>query len=208
MPSRDSNGRALGTTGRNPYNIGLPKIHTGQPLTANPINQIANVVDKVTIRSGVGYRVKQSSNGTTLEFDQPDTYSVEISPLTPQSFTVKNQNIASITAGTVNGIVPKINGAYIDASPTPTITLTQNGYILLQVTRTAGQFFPSDVSIIFSTTNLQSTDTVGYFPLGSVVINTKANPVYAAITPLNGGNMVVNRLKAGANTSVWYWNIL
>lgn len=55
---------------RIPSTTGLPRVSRGMNISPNHINGMAEGIDKVTLRKGVGYTFKQTSGGTMLNITQ------------------------------------------------------------------------------------------------------------------------------------------
>jgi hypothetical protein len=128
-------------------------------------------------------------------------------PTGPLFCIYKGNQKYSVTPGTVNRIVPMIGSVFLDASTRPELTITATGYICIKLTHVAGTFFPRTATIVFVTgsTTPGDTETEGYYPLAKInVTGTGSSATYETII-LSYGNLVCNRLKAGANTAIWYW---
>jgi hypothetical protein len=158
------------------------------------------------IQPGVGYTFDSSSKGFT--FDTSDQFpSIEVTEYRPLYVTNAGGNKFEVSPGTVNRIVPKIGSVYLDASEKPQVTVTASGYICVMLTHETDSFFPRTATIVFHAGSVTpgDTETTGYWPLAKVnVTETEAGTQYETIT-FSYGNLVCNRLKAGANTAVWYW---
>lgn len=110
----------------------------------------------------------------------------------------------AVTPGQVNGFVPKINGNYLDEIPARQLTVSGTGRILVKVTATPSNFFPSDCEVIFvsGTNTPPDTDNVGYRHIATVNF-VGGTP---AVVQLVSGNLLVNRFKMGQSGAVWAWN--
>ena len=219
MPNYPHAKRPGGSSGRNPFNVGLPKAHTGQYITADHINNLAAGIDKITLRSGDGYRVKTNSNGTTLELNYPDQGTNLPKPL--YVYVINDKSNASpwqayISPGLVNQTIPKIGQYYIDQTLTDgnsvMLEITKpSSYILVKATHVAGTFFPNNVEIIINETIPDNTNLIGYYPLAKLTQNTykSGSKTFVSTTSvqLSYGNLVVNRLKAGTNSATWWWDV-
>lgn len=158
------------------------------------------------IQPGSGYGFTSSGYGFTINAENPFPPDVE-SEYRPLFCTYNGTNKYLISPGTVNRIVPKIGSIYLDAPTKPELTVTANGYICVMLTHEADSFFPRTASIIHhpGAATPGDTETEGYYPLAKVnITETEAGTQYETII-LSYGNLVCNRLKAGANTAVWYW---
>tara|TARA_R110000868_G_scaffold282274_1_gene542520 strand:- start:9 stop:500 length:492 start_codon:yes stop_codon:yes gene_type:complete len=159
------------------------------------------------IQPGVGYTFDSSSSGFTIDASDPFP-SVElrnaIVPLTPSIA----EDVVSIFPGLVNRYIPTIDGEYIDKTPRPTLTITAAGYILAKATYVPDTFFPRNAEIIFEEgdTPPEDTDSESYYPLAYVASIEGSSPASYSLTIFVQGNLVVNRLKAGASIATWWWS--
>lgn len=134
-------------------------------------------------------------------------------PFTVDLYEKDGAKYFSIWAGTVNRIVPKMNSEYLDASPPPdSLPITGEGYVAIKCTYVEATFFPRTAEVIFiAGANLdgwEDTETESYFPVAKInVTGSGAGAVYSVIQ-LSSSNLVVNRLKSGDNSAVWWWDEL
>jgi hypothetical protein len=127
-------------------------------------------------------------------------------PLKPFEVSVTKEGSVwkvAVHPGTVNQIVPKISGKYLDEYPSPLLTVNGAGRILLKATHQANKWFPRDVEVVFESgqTVPEDTETVGYYQIASVAV-VSSNYV---VTQLTTGNKLVNRFKMGAAGAYWAW---
>lgn len=156
------------------------------------------------IQPGGGYGFTSTGYGFSINTNQPfDLTPSSDGPLTP----FLNVDKVTITPGTVNRYVPKIGSVFIDATATPEITVTGEGYILVSVSYEVNKFFPRTAEIVFNAgaTVPADTNTVGYYPLAKI---NSASGTFSLVRLSPIGNLIVNRLKAGASTATWYWDII
>lgn len=158
------------------------------------------------IQPGNGYGFTSSGYGFSINAGSPfnDPEQGEYRPL---FCSYNGTNKYLISPGTVNRIVPKIGSVYLDASTKPELTIPSSGYICVMLTHEVDSFFPRTATIVFHAGSVTpgDTETTGYWPLAKVnVTETEEGTKYETI-PFSYGNLVCNRLKAGANTAVWYW---
>ena len=113
-------------------------------------------------------------------------------------------NKAYVTAGTVNGVVPKIDGKYLDSSPRPEITVSGNGLFLLKATKQTGTFFPKEVSVVFNSGFTVPPDTVndGYLQIAKVESVNGG----LVVSQTSTGNKLLNRTQMGESNSWWAWS--
>jgi hypothetical protein len=178
----------------------------GQPISASALNKLGTAADSAQTVMSNDFTFFAGNNGTGYGLPQEVYVGVGLNPLDPQI----NGDKVTITPGTVNRYIPKIGTKYIDESPPPELTVTDNGYILVKVTYEANKFFPRTAEIVFLAvaTPPVDTNTESHYPLAKVVKTLVEGVTYYSLTGvgvLNNSNLAVNRLKAGANTATWWW---
>jgi len=160
---------------------------------------------KTHIDSGAGYSVNNVGNSVSLSIDSQIQYYPDI-PLSVQTVT---ESKVSIIPGSVNQLIPTVGGTYIDAIPRPTISVSASGYIILEVSRVAGQPFPNNPIIYWSATIPSDTTSKGYFNLASVTITGSPTTGYGlAINNYRSpyiGAVSVGRQTVATNASYYWW---
>jgi hypothetical protein len=160
---------------------------------------------KSYIDSGAGYSVNNVGNSVSLSIDSQIQYYPDV-PLSVQS---SGESTVSVIPGSVNQLIPKVNGVYIDAIPRPTITVSASGYIILRVVRVAGQPFPNTPTIYWSATIPADDTTYGHFNLASVTVTgTAATGLGLAINNYRSpyiGAVSVGRQKFGGVATYHWW---
>lgn len=155
-----------------------------------------------SIQPGYGYTVTNWGGGaSSLSIDDPV---VQIYPDVPLTVQKVGADKVYIVPGTVNNIVPKVDGTYIDALPRPTITVSASGYIILRVVRVANQPFPNTPTIYYNATIPSDTTTYGHFALASVTVTSGALTVASFRSPLIGA-VHVSRASFDFNTNYYWW---
>jgi hypothetical protein len=158
------------------------------------------------IQPGIGYNFDSSKSGFTLDTSDPfpsrDLFGRN-EPLTPGIAGDK----VTIIPGTVNRYVPKIGADYIDKVPAPTLTVSDEGYVLVKVTHLTGKFFPRTAEIVFQAVDTppEDTENESYFILARVTKTTETSPQGYVLQIFSSGSLAVNRLKAGNNMATWWW---
>jgi len=160
---------------------------------------------KSYIDSGAGYSVNNVGNSVSLSIDSQIQFYPDI-PLSVQSVT---ESKVSIIPGSVNQLIPTVDGTYIDAIPRPTITVSASGYIILRVVRVAGQPFPNTPTIYWSATIPADTTSYGHFNLASVTVTgTAATGLGLAINNYRSpyiGAVSVGRQTIATNAGYYWW---
>jgi len=159
-----------------------------------------------SIQPGDGYTVNNFGKAASLSIDSTKQIYPNV-PLTVQKGAGSDK--VYIVPGTVNQLVPKIDGTYIDASPRPTITLSASGYIILRVERVANQPFPNNPIIYYNATIPADTTTYGHFALASVTKTGSAATGYSYSiasfrSPLIGA-VHVSRASFSSGVNHYWW---
>jgi hypothetical protein len=158
------------------------------------------LVNAVFIQPGDGYTLTQSLGGASLAIDPQFPFKVRSQF---QVYENQNEGVAAISVwpGTVNGVVPKLGGQYIDATPIPKLNIPGNGYVYLTVTRVSGQAFPKMVDINFATAVPADTFNTGNLAIASVTKVGGSLKISQLITT----SMIVSRQAYGQTDAVFYW---
>ena len=181
----------------------------GQPIMASDLNKLAGAASGAQTMMSNDVTFFAGGNGTCYGLPQEVVQGDTMNPLDP----VISGDKVTITPGTVNRYIPKIGTNYIDETPQPTITVTDNGYILVKATYEVNKFFPRNAECVFLAvaTPPADTNTESYYPLARVVKTTSGGVDSYSLTGVgffNNGNLVVNRLKAGNNIATWWWDVV
>jgi hypothetical protein len=160
---------------------------------------------KTSINSGVGYSVNNIGNSISLSIDNQTQWYPDI----PLSVQPSGSGKVYIVPGSVNQLIPTVSGTYIDASPRPTISVSASGYIILEVSRVAGQPFPNSPVIYYSATIPSDTTSKGYFNLASVTVTgSPATGLGLAINNYRSpyiGAVSVGRQTIATNAGYYWW---
>ena len=158
-----------------------------------------------SIQPGDGYTVTNFGKAASLSIDSTK----QIYPSIPLSVNKYGTNKVTIIPGSVNQLIPKVNGVYVDAIPRPKITVSASGYIILRVVRVAGQPFPNTPTIYWSATIPADDTTYGHFNLASVTVTgTAATGLGLAINNYRSpyiGAVSVGRQKFGGVATYHWW---
>lgn len=178
----------------------------GQPIMATDLNKLAASASGAQTMMSNDITYFGGTTGTCYGLPQEVYIAGSLNPLDP---SISGDKV-TIVPGTVNRYIPKIGSNYIDATPAPTITVTDNGYILVKVTYEVNKFFPRTAEIVFLAvaTPPADTNTESHYPLAKVVKTTSGGVDSYSLTGVgffNNSNLAVNRLKAGANMATWWW---
>ncbi len=175
----------------------------GQPISATSLNKLATAADAARTMMSNDFTFFSNTDGVSYGLPQEIVQGVGLNPLDPEISGDK----VTINPGTVNRYIPKIGSKYIDESPPPQLTVTDNGYVLVKVTYEANKFFPRTAEIVFLAvaTPPADTNTESYWPLAKVIKTVVDSTTTYSLQYFSNGNLAVNRLKAGANTATWWW---
>lgn len=178
----------------------------GQPIYASTLNSMATCADKSRTMPSNDLVFNAGVGGTAYSLGQSVYYSPTANPLDPNLSDDK----VSIVIGTVNRYIPKIGTHYIDEVPAPQLTVNDSGYVMVKATYEVNKFFPRNAEIVFQAvpTPPVDTDTESYYPLGKVTKTTVGETSTYSMQIFQNGNLIVNRLKAGASTATWWWTVI
>ena len=160
-----------------------------------------------SIQPGDGFTVNNWGGGaSSLSIDNPP---VQFYPDVPLTVLSAGLGKVYIIPGSVNQLIPTVGGAYIDATPRPTITVSANGYIILRVVRVANQPFPNNPIIYYNATIPADTTTYGHFALASVTMSGSEATGYSVSvasfrSPLIGA-VHVSRASFDTGTNYYWW---
>lgn len=150
------------------------------------------------LQPGVGYNFTSDARSFSLSIDTPGR---KRTPLEVYSNAQSSTQAAvSVQPGSVNGLIPTIGGAYLDATPVPTLAVGASGYIYVKATRVSGSPFPATVEILFGTTVPNDTLSIGHFALASVTKTGNS----LQVNQLVRSSLVAGR-AATFTSAAWYW---
>lgn len=178
----------------------------GQPIFASALNALATAADKARTMPSNDLVFNAGTGGTSYSIPQQVYFSSSSNPLDP----FLSGDKVTIQPGTVNRYIPKIGTDYIDKVPAPTLTVTDEGYVMVKATYEANKYFPRTAEIVFEvvTTPPADTDTTSYWPLAKVQKATSGGVTTYSLQYFSNGNLIVNRLKSGQGQATWWWNII
>jgi hypothetical protein len=161
------------------------------------------------VQPGNGYGFSSSGYGVSLDIGNPFPAADETNQVVFLRASLSEDKV-SVSPGTVNRYIPQIGSVYIDAATPPTITIEGPGYVMVKATYQVNTFFPRTATIIYHSgaTVPTDTNTDGYYPLARVNEVSSGGTTTRVLTLLSTGNLVVNRLKAGANNATWWWEVV
>lgn len=201
-------------TGGNPSSPNLPRLRPEQRLTPAFMNNVINGIDRATIKTGTGYLVTNYPTGQILTIPKQlpisQGYNLQVLP-----FIQDDKAWFTVTIGTVNRVIPKIGGKYLDQYDKdgipPKLEITsESGFVILEVTYDANKPFPSEANIKFVSTrpNTSNETTTSTFILATTEFKPKTKTEEASVSSVQvhkRGNLIVNRFKIAASTYYWYW---
>jgi len=178
----------------------------GESISASALNKLATGIDATRSMPSNDILYQSNTHGTAYALPQPVYYAATGGPLDPNLSGDK----VTIQPGTVNRYIPKIGSDYIDKVPAPTITVTDNGYVMVKVTHEPNKYFPRTAEVVFEAvaTPPVDTETTSYYPLAKVNKTTVGGTNTYALQYFSNGNLIVNRLKSGQGAATWWWDVI
>ena len=151
------------------------------------------------LQPGVGYTFTSDNRGQTLVVDT--TPGRRRTPLEVYSTVVSGNPAVKVFPGTVNGVVPQISGAYLDAATAPHLTVGSSGVVYAKVTRATGEVFPKTVAVEVASSLPADTSTTGHITLASITKTGNSLQIYQAVNR----SLIVSRQAYGASGALFYW---
>jgi len=181
----------------------------GESISASALNKLATGIDATRSMPSNDILYQSNTNGTAYTLPNSVYYAPTGGPLDPTVGGVDGDKV-TIRPGTVNRYIPKIGSDYIDKVPAPTITVTDNGYVLVKVTYEPNKYFPRTAEVVFEAvaTPPVDTETESYWPLAKVNKTTVGSTTSYALQYFSNGNLIVNRLKSGQGAATWWWDVI
>ena len=201
-----------GSSGRNPFYQGLPKVNAGSPISASTINNLSGAIDKFALKSTKDYRVERNNGGTVLRINQSSGGYKPIIPFQCSLISVDGNWSVSANVGTVNGIIPKMGNRYLDDTIDgfPSLDFNTDCYVCLRVARSDSSFFPKSVDIVLiagkdDMSVIQDTEDYGYKCIATIRKVLIGDAEVYNVTNLVFGNFIVNRIKIGNGSAMYTW---
>ena len=198
---------------------GLPMLRVGDQLSIDTLNKIIEGVNRATVVGGNGYQVRRYSNSTVIQ-TTPYVTGGAFKNFRVFGFVDSNgQGFATLSIGTVNRTIPKINNKYLDQLDNdkmpPKIPVNGIGYIVLEATYEDGKPFPSQTEVKFvaslpttenATTSQYPLASVGFYPKRYNAQTNTEEPAEVLVSQIHSeGNLSVGRVKVGQNRVYWQW---
>lgn len=158
-------------------------------LSANRMNLISKGQKANQIQPGQGYRLTQTSGGTTLSVIK------RRKGTQPPNLTLIYGSEATkfqVTPGYVNGLMPTLGGVALDLLPE--ITVTADTWAWIKVVGTFGSPDTYVVTIVTESTDaiptgtdISATGFVSFYYIGNIILDTAPDPDTYTITNQHGG---------------------
>ncbi len=197
---------------RSPHSAYLPSIRPNQTLTPAFMGKIIQGIDNSTPRFGNGYQIANYAGGSVMRINMPSSSGPAPFNFQVSAFIDGGLAYAGVSVGTVNRIIPKINGRYIDSLTNnlpPLLRITgTTGYIVIEATPEGNKPFPSILEIKYVATLPQDSSNKSTYPLATVigVPATQSSSADVIVQQIHlSGNLGVNRFKVGSNIMYFQW---
>jgi len=150
------------------------------------------------LQPGVGYTMNTDGRGMSLVVDTPGR---RRSPLEVYSTVVNGSAAVKIFPGSVNGVIPQISGATLDAATAPHLIVSASGVVYIKVTRALGQVFPSTVTAHFASTLPADTTSLGHITIATITKTGNSLQIYQTVNR----SLIVSRQAYGTAGALFYW---
>jgi hypothetical protein len=167
----------------------------GDVISASALNRMGAGIDKNRTMFSQGIEFQSSIGGVAFNAPQEVVFNAISTPFAVYLDTVAGVTVIRVVPGTVNNVIPYINGTLMTANYTPLTAPTTAGTYVVTIkckADPAPAFFPkSDSEIKVETYPTTDTDTEGYITL-AIVTATAATG--------GGVDLVINQSVSG---SLW-----
>ena len=172
----------------------------GEQLTASALNRIGVGLDMNRTMMSQGIEFMNSAGGVAYNTPQDVVFGSISTPFAVYLDTVEGVQVIRVIPGTVNNVIPYINGTLMtDPTYTPITAPTSAGTYVVSVkckADPAPAFFPkSDSEIVIGTYPTTDTDTEGYITLAVVTATTVGSSVKLSISQSVSGSLWAERHK-------------
>lgn len=146
---------------------------------------------------GVGYDLYETADTVSLVIDAGSI----VDDSHPFKVTLSGLKF-KVVPGTVNSVMPKLDGTNLDNKPQPEHTISASGHVYLKCKHTSGVSFPDTVTVEYATTVPADDDTYAYVDLATIVVTSgKSSKTSQPVrTSLYG-----ERLKCGSSTAEYFF---
>ena len=169
------------------------------------LNKLGGAIDQASTGYSNDVQYTEATGGTVYGLGQQVYQYQANGPFTPSTDGIK----IIIFPGTVNNLMPVIDGIPLTDNPSPELTLNYSGgtsgysYIYIDAT-TSGYDYPVDPpSIISSATQLVSSDSHGYLLLATIYKEATTGEI--SLWQYVGTSLWTDRIKIGSSTAKYYW---
>jgi len=173
----------------------------GEPLSARALNRMAAGIDKAQTVFSQGIQFQTNNGGVAYNdvFSTPTVVGT-LPPFTVYLTKSEDADAVGVTVGTVNNVIPLINGTIMTNPAYPPILLpTSAGDYVVTIkckADPAPAFFPKlDSEIKIESYPTTDTDTEGYISLANVTVTVTGGVPSYAINQLVSGSLWAERHK-------------
>lgn len=186
----------------------------GEYVTASALNKMGVGLDMNRTMMSQGIEFMNSAGG--VAFNTPQEV-IDISNSAPPFFVylVKEEDADAVRVitGTVNNVIPYINGVLMTDPTYPPILLpTGDGLYQIVVKCKAdpspASFPKLDSEIKVETYPTTNTDDYGFIALANIIITTVDGKKQITVNQLVGGSQWGDRLKCGSNTAEYFFSMV
>jgi hypothetical protein len=186
----------------------------GEPLSARALNRMAAGIDKAQTVFSQGIQFQTNNGGVAYNdvFSTPTVVGT-LPPFTVYLTKSEDADAVGVTVGTVNNVIPYINGVLMTDPTYPPILLpTGDGLYQIVVKCKAdpspASFPKLDSEIKVETYPTTNTDDYGFIALANIIITTVDGKKQITVNQLVGGSQWGDRLKCGSNTAEYFFSMV
>jgi hypothetical protein len=183
----------------------------GNEISARALNRMAAGIDQNRTMMSQGVEFQKSIGGVAFNTTQEVIYNNVTTPFAVYLDSVDGIKVIRVIPGTVNSVIPLINGTIMTGAYTPLTAPTAAGTYMVAVkckADPAPAFFPkSDSEIVLVAYPTTDTDTEGYIALAVVTATAGTGGIITlSVNQLVSGSLTAERHKYSApNTASYYY---
>jgi hypothetical protein len=179
---------------------GYGSFSEGGELSARGLNRMASGIDKAQTMFSQGVDFQTSNNGVSYNTPQEVVFNSISTPFMVYRVKEEGADAVRVVVGTVNNVVPLINGTIMtNPTYTPILLPTSAGdyqVVIKCKADPAPAFFPkSDSEIKIESYPTTDTDTEGYIALAQVTVTVTSGVASYVINQLVSGSLWAERHK-------------
>jgi hypothetical protein len=181
----------------------------GEQISARALNRMAAGIERNRTMMSQGVEFASGIGGVAFNAPQEVVFNAISTPFAVYLDTVEGVTVIRVVPGTVNNVIPYINGTLMTANYTPLSAPTTAGTYVVTIKCKAdpppASFPRLDSEIKIESYPTTDTDTEGYISLATVTVTVTSGVPSYAINQLVSGSLWAERHKYTQPDTAWYY---